>query len=110
MKWSKCHKNELKSEVYPSGKHEIFFLFTEFSPWPETHFKPRSSSRRGKLMVCGLYHSGSQPFKYKIVSSVYTLIILCMCVCVSRCVYNMSICAYSTCTSIMYKVPSLLSH
>ena len=43
-------------------------------------------------------------------SSVYTLIILCMCVCVSSCVYNMCIRAYSTCTSIMYKVPSLLSH
>ena len=31
-------------------------------------------------MVCGLDHSGSQPFKYRIVSSVYRLIILCMCV------------------------------
>ena len=38
------------------------FLFTKFSPWPEMHFKPLSTSRRGKLMVCGLDHSGSQPF------------------------------------------------
>ena len=59
-KLSKYHKNELKSEVYPSGKHEI--LFTECSPWPETHFKPLSSSRRGKLMVYGLDHSDSQSF------------------------------------------------
>ena len=40
--------------------------FTEFSPWPETHFKPLSSSRRGKLTVCGLDHSGSQPFIYEV--------------------------------------------
>ena len=37
-------------------------MYTEFSPWPETHFKPLSSSKRGILMVCGLDHSGSQPF------------------------------------------------
>ena len=49
---------------------------------------------------------------YKIVSSVYiyTHNIMYVCECVSRCVYNMCIRVYSTCTSIMYKVPSLLSH
>ena len=61
VKLSKCYKNELKSGVHPSGRHEIFWI-SEFSPWPEMHFKPLSSSRRGKLMVCGLDHSGSQPF------------------------------------------------
>ena len=51
---AKYHKNEFKSGVYSS----VF----EFSSWPEMHFKPLSSSRRGKLMVCALDHSGSQPF------------------------------------------------
>ena len=37
-----------------------FFGFIEHPPWPETHFKPLSSSRRGKLMVCAW--AGSQPF------------------------------------------------
>ena len=63
--WVKYHKNELKSEVY-SIVGNTYFLFTEFSPWPETNFKLLSSSRRGKFMVCGLDHSGSQPFIYYI--------------------------------------------
>ena len=45
--------------IYSSGKHECF-QFTECSPWPETHFKPLSSSRRGKVMDCGLDYSASQ--------------------------------------------------
>ena len=40
--------------------------FTEFPPWPETHFKPLSSSRKGKVMVYRLDHSGSQPFNHYI--------------------------------------------
>ena len=62
--WAKYHKNELKSgvPVYPSGKREFFYLLNVPLGLHETHFKPLSSSRRGKLIVCGLDHSGSQPF------------------------------------------------
>ena len=47
---------------YPSVKHEIF----ENSPCPETQSiymcKMVSSSKVVKVMVCGLDHSGFQPF------------------------------------------------
>ena len=49
-------------------------IFLECFPWPETHFKPLSSSRRCKLMVCGLDHSDSQPFIYTL--SLFTAIAL----------------------------------
>ena len=58
-KLSKYHRNNIKSGIYPSEKHEIF---TEYSPCPETQNKIVSSSKGMKLMVCGLDHSGSQPF------------------------------------------------
>ena len=51
-------QNALKSGVYPS---EIIGI-TEFFPYPETRFRLLSSSRESKSMVCGLDHSGSQPF------------------------------------------------
>ena len=38
--------------------------FTEYSPCPETQNKMASSSKGVEVMVCGLDHSGSQPFKY----------------------------------------------
>ena len=51
--WAKYHKNDIKSGIYPSEKHEIYF------PCPETQNK---IVFRVELMVCGLDHSGSQPF------------------------------------------------
>ena len=48
-------KNEIESEVYPSEKHEKIPLF----------LKHKVSSKGVQLMVCGLDHSGSQPFIYK---------------------------------------------
>ena len=38
------------------------------SPCPETQNKMVSSSKVVKVMVCGLDHSGSQPFIYNIYS------------------------------------------
>ena len=39
-----------------------YFCFPENSPCPETPNKMVSSSKGVKVMVCGLDHSGSQPF------------------------------------------------
>ena len=38
------------------------FCFTEYSPRPETQNKMVFISKGVELMVCGLDHSGSQPF------------------------------------------------
>ena len=56
-KLSKYHKNEVKSEVYSSGKHDLLNVPLGLK-YILNHFP---NSRRGKLMVCGLDHSGSQP-------------------------------------------------
>ena len=57
-KWSKYHKYELKSRIYPSEKYEIFLIY----PWSEMKNKLISSLRGEKSMVCGLVHFTSQPF------------------------------------------------
>ena len=50
-KLSKYHKN-IKSEVYPSEKHELYyFRFTENSPCPETQNKMVSSSKGMEVII-----------------------------------------------------------
>ena len=39
-----------------------FFALGEFSLCPETHFKDIFKFKGGLIAVCGLDHSGSQPF------------------------------------------------
>ena len=58
-------KNELKSGVYTCILSLVRNMrFPENSPCPKTQNRMFSSSRRVKIMVCGLDHSGSQPFNY----------------------------------------------
>ena len=58
-KWNvgNCHKNELKSGVYPSGDFLIYWMFP-------LAWNTLLSSRRVNWWFCGLDHSGSQPFIY----------------------------------------------
>ena len=41
-----------------------YFGLGEFSLCPETHFKGIFKFKGGLMAVCGLDHSGSQPFNY----------------------------------------------
>ena len=52
--------------IYPSEKHES-------SPCPETQHKMVSSSKGVKVMVCGLDHSGSQPFNSIIIQYLFVI-------------------------------------
>ena len=59
---SKCRKNALKSEVYPSEKHSDLLNFPVALKHILNYMYFPVQGGEGKSMVCGLGHSGSRPF------------------------------------------------